>query len=172
MQRHLFPLQRKRMGSSVSNSTVFILASSSKVCSSDQPDTVPRWSPIHVLANHFVLWQIRLATSEPLKYCSMRMKTKFMILNDELDRKTFAGFGLSSLPNVGAVLHHSAETVLCFRNHVLLFPPHCVVFSEYQQWVKTVGKDVIERAPCASAIIFDINAVERWHSDFLDLINN
>ena len=59
VQRHLFPLQRKRMGSSVSNSTVFILASSSKVCSSDQPDTVLRWSPIQVLTHHFVLavWQ-------------------------------------------------------------------------------------------------------------------
>ena len=43
------------MSSSVSNSTVLILASSSNICSSDQSDTVLRWSPIQVLTHHFVL---------------------------------------------------------------------------------------------------------------------
>ena len=43
------------MSSSVSNSTVFILASSSNICSSDQSDTVLRWSPIQVLTHHSVL---------------------------------------------------------------------------------------------------------------------
>ena len=53
VQRHIFALQRKRMGSSVSNSTVFTLASSSKVCSSGQPDTVSRWS-----VGYFLEWKI------------------------------------------------------------------------------------------------------------------
>ena len=38
----------------------------------------------------------------------------------------------------GAVLHHSARTVLCFRIHVSLFPCFLVSsFSKYKQRVKT-----------------------------------
>ena len=47
----------------------------------------------------------------------------------------------------GAVLHHSAETVLCFRNQVVLLS--CLVaLSKYQSLERKPAYGV-ERAPCA-----------------------